>query len=545
MASGKRASMREGPLAALFRKTEEDAAQGADGEGSDDPAQPRMFAPVPTPIEEIPSREVPHPSLASTPAAEAEGVGQKPGAEVVGPTPEAARIPSPQERLRHAFSSEMDIPDSIMDLPEPATNAGRMRTPPVREEPDAFARPDTGRETPFGQAKPAGQPVLRVVGVGGGGSNAVNRMVEAEVNGIEFFAINTDLQSLQQSLAHRTLHIGASLTRGLGSGSNPELGRASAMEEYDRIKAMLKGSDMIFITAGAGGGTGTGAAPVIARIAREIGALTVGIVTKPFGFEGTRRREQAELGIQALKDEVDTLIVVPNNRLLAVLDKQTSMVEAFRVADDVLRQGVQGISDLVTLPGLINLDFADVRTIMSNAGPALLGIGMGSGESRALTAAAQAVASPLLETSMEGAHSILLSITGGRDLSLWEINEAAKAVSEAAHPDANIIFGAMIDEALSDQVWVTVVATGYDGTSTIRRLEDPRRVSRLVEPAGEPRVERRTSPAHDRYEADREEMRRRAAATAAVQTRERETPGERSGGLRVNELDVPEYMPRR
>ena len=221
--------------------------------------------------------------------------------------------------------------------------------------------------------------MLRVVGVGGGGSNAVNRMVEAEVAGVEFFAVNTDLQSLQQSLAHETLHIGAALTRGLGSGSNPELGRGAAMEEYDRIKAMLKGSDMVFITAGAGGGTGTGAAPVIARIAREIGALTVGIVTKPFGFEGTRRREQAELGIQALKEEVDTLIVVPNNRLLAVLDKQTSMVEAFRVADDVLRQGVQGISDLVTLPGLINLDFADVRTIMSNAGNALLGIGMGIG----------------------------------------------------------------------------------------------------------------------------------------------------------------------
>jgi cell division protein FtsZ len=279
---------------------------------------------------------------------------------------------------------------------------------------------------------------------------------------------------------------------------------------------------------------------VIARIAREIGALTVGIVTKPFGFEGTRRREQAEIGIQALKDEVDTLIVVPNNRLLAVLDKQTSMVEAFRVADDVLRQGVQGISDLVTLPGLINLDFADVRTIMSNAGNALLGIGMGSGDNRAITAAEQAVASPLLETSMEGARSILLSITGGRDLSLWEINEAAKTVSEAAHPEANIIFGAMIDESLTDQVWVTVVATGYDGAPKSRRLE---------EPTGEPRVQRRT-PAADqpiRYE-DREELRRRA--TAAVQARHperaREPESQRRGnGLRVNELDVPEFMPRR
>ncbi len=461
----------------------------------------------------------------------------EPEPEVVEEEP---RIPSPQERLRHAFSSE--IPANFMDAParrepepEPATPAGRVRRPTSDgAEHDAFARPDTGRETPFGQAKPVGQPVLRVVGVGGGGSNAVNRMVEAEVAGVEFFAVNTDLQSLQQSLAHETLHIGAALTRGLGSGSNPELGRASAMEEYDRIKAMLKGSDMVFITAGAGGGTGTGAAPVIARIAREIGALTVGIVTKPFGFEGTRRREQAELGIQALKDEVDTLIVVPNNRLLAVLDKQTSMVEAFRVADDVLRQGVQGISDLVTLPGLINLDFADVRTIMSNAGNALLGIGMGTGENRALAAAAQAVASPLLETSMEGAHSILLSITGGRDLSLWEINEAAKAVSEAAHPEANIIFGAMIDETLKDQVWVTVVATGYDGAPRTRRLEQ--------EPKGEPRVQRRTPPPPSSSYEDREELRRRA--TAAVQTRERE-PARRGNGLRVTELDVPEFMPHR
>ncbi|MEA2191873.1 MAG: cell division protein FtsZ [Solirubrobacteraceae bacterium] len=527
MASGKRASMREGPLAALFRTAEEDAAAAdAESAAAAGDALPRAIAPDPTPIEEIPPREVPHPSLALR------DEPQEPAEE--------PKIPTPQDRLRHAFSSEMEIPDNFMDAPEPATNAGRARHGRI-EENDAFARPDRApRETPFGQAKPVGQPVLRVVGVGGGGSNAVNRMVEAEVKGVEFFAVNTDLQSLQQSLAHETLHIGAALTRGLGSGSNPELGRGAAMEEYDRIKAMLKGSDMVFITAGAGGGTGTGAAPVIARIAREIGALTVGIVTKPFGFEGTRRREQAEIGIQALKDEVDTLIVVPNNRLLAVLDKQTSMVEAFRVADDVLRQGVQGISDLVTLPGLINLDFADVRTIISNAGNALLGIGMGSGENRALTAAAQAVASPLLETSMEGAHSILLSITGGKDLSLWEINEAAKAVSEAAHPEANIIFGAMIDETLEDQVWVTVVATGYDGAPRTRRLEEPK---------GEPRVRRGAPPASTTFE-QREELRRRA--TAAVQTRDRPQererepePARRGNGLRVTELDVPEFMPHR
>jgi cell division protein FtsZ len=342
-------------------------------------------------------------------------------------------------------------------------------------------------------------------------------MVEAQIEGVEFVAINTDLQSLQQSAAHQTLHIGDSVTRGLGSGSNPDLGRQAAREEYDRIKALLRGSDMVFIAAGAGGGTGTGAAPVVAQIARELGALTVGIVTRPFQFEGSRRRAQAEAGIAALADEVDTLIVVPNNRLLTVLERNVSMVEAFRVADDVLRQGVQGISDLVTLPGLINLDFADVRTIMSGAGNALLGIGMGVGERRAIDASEQAVASPLLETSMEGARSILLSITGGRDLSLWEVNEAAKAVAEAAHPDANIIFGAMLDEKLDDQVWVTVVATGYDNGRQRRRdsgeRAEPQQRSGtegLREPAGEPRVSR---------------MRERRPSSM--------------------ELDVPEFIPRR
>ncbi len=383
--------------------------------------------------------------------------------------------------------------------PPPATPAARQ---------DAYARFDPPPAT-----AEVGQPVLRVVGVGGAGVNAVNRMVEAEIEGVEFLAINTDLQSLQQSTAHQTLHIGAALTRGLGSGSDPDLGRAAAMEEYDRVKALLKGSDMVFITAGAGGGTGTGAAPVVARIARELGALTVGIVTKPFGFEGSRRRDQADKGIEHLADEVDTLIVVPNNRLLSVLDRGTSMVEAFRVADDVLRQGVQGISDLVTLPGLINLDFADVRTIMSDAGNALLGIGMGTGERRAAAAAEQAVASPLLETSMEGAQKILLSITGGRDLSLFEVNDAAKAVAEAAHPDANIIFGAMVDERLEDVCWVTVVATGY-GDRPRRRAQS------LPEPVGEPRIQRRT-PA-------------RAGAGAP-----------RRSSSSLSDLDVPEFMPRR
>jgi len=468
MASGKRASMREGPLAALFRKTDE---SGVDPE--EVPLESREDQPAPRDDARHTGR--PHPGLVRSEEEFADD--------------DEPRIPTPQERLRHAFSS--DIPENVMERP--------------RRGHDPYARAPEP-ELP-GVAPTTGSPMLRVVGVGGAGVNAVNRMVEAEIDGVEFIAINTDLQSLQQSEADVTLHIGAEVTRGLGSGSNPELGRQAAVDEYDRIKAHLKGSDMIFITAGAGGGTGTGAAPVVARIAREVGALTVGIVTKPFGFEGSRRSTQAELGVEALADEVDTLIVVPNNRLLAVLDKQTSMVDAFRVADDVLRQGVQGISDLVTLPGLINLDFADVRTIMSRAGNALLGIGMGVGERRAIDAAEQAVASPLLETSMEGARSILLSITGGRDLSLWEVNEAARAVAEAAHPDANIIFGAMVDEKLDDQVWVTVVATGY-GTSRPRRTP-------LEEPIGEPRVART----------------------------ERSPVG--GGRPRVlNEIDVPEFIPR-
>jgi cell division protein FtsZ len=363
---------------------------------------------------------------------------------------------------------------------------------------DVYARPERVTDA-YSAPVPVGKPVLRVVGVGGAGVNAVNRMIEAEIAGVEFVAINTDLQSLQQSAADQTLHIGERLTRGLGTGSNPELGRQAARDEYDRIKATLRGSDMVFIAAGAGGGTGTGAAPIVAQIAREVGALTVAILTRPFQFEGSRRRAQAEAGIAAIESEVDTLIVVPNNRLLSVLHRNVSMVDAFRVADDVLRQGVQGIADLVTLPGLINLDFADVRTIMSGAGTSLLGIGMGTGERRAIDAAEAAVASPLLDTSMDGARSILLSITGSSDLSLWEVNEAANAVSAAAHPDANIIFGAMIDENLEDNVWVTVVATGYGGVKPRRREQDRARPGErpplrerpsLGDPWPEPRLSR-------------------------------------------------------
>ncbi|MGN6664766.1 MAG: cell division protein FtsZ [Solirubrobacterales bacterium] len=335
--------------------------------------------------------------------------------------------------------------------------------------------------------------MIKVVGVGGAGVNAVNRMVDARVPGVEFMAVNTDLQSLQLCVADVTVHIGEQQTRGLGAGADPEVGHRSAFEEQDKIKRLLKGSDMVFVAAGAGGGTGSGAAPVVARLAREVGALTVGIVTKPFSFEGSRRGNQAAKGIEELAAEVDTLIVVPNDRLLDVLDQQTSMVEAFKVADDVLRQGVQGISDLVTLPAVINLDFADVRTIMSEAGRALLGIGMAYGDDRAVLAAEKAISSPLLETSMDGARSILLSITGGADLSLVEVSEAAKVVGEAAHPDANIIFGANVDEELSDQIWVTVVATRFDGRTaprrsaepTIRRTKDEPRRGRSGERGGE------------------------------------------------------------
>ncbi len=458
MAQSKRASMREGPLAALFSKTEEEQAKETEQPTAKESAEEPSAGEPEQPLVEGRStaKAGAEPAVKQQRAAKQERIEEE----------DSPPIPSPRERLRNVFSAE--IPANMMERSSeaPATAAGAAAASEKPAPPaDVYAREESraaGGATMAG-GQPVIHPVIRVVGVGGAGVNAVNRMVEAEVAGVEFLAINTDLQSLQQSTADITLHIGAELTRGLGSGSDTDLGRAAAMEDYDRAKALLKGSDMIFITAGAGGGTGTGAAPIIARIAREVGALAVAIVTKPFGFEGSRRAEAAEQGIKALAEEVDTLIVVPNNRLLSVLDKQTSMVDAFRVADDVLRQGVQGISDLVTLPGLINLDFADVRTIMSGAGNALLGIGMGAGgEHRATEAAMQAVASPLLETSMEGARSILLSITGGSDLSLWEVNEAAKAVSEAAHPDANIIFGAMVDEKLEDQVWVTVVATGYE-----------------------------------------------------------------------------------
>jgi cell division protein FtsZ len=451
--------MREGPLADLFRRTDKSAApQREPGE------------------EPVPERSQPEPPAPQAPPERVERAPEPVAGPPVPSAPappiperEPAPVPEPKERLRSVFAS--DIPENILE---------RDAAPRYGREPH---RPETG----------VVKPVLRVIGVGGAGVNAVERMIQTQIEGVEFIVANTDVQSLEMSSARGKIHIGDSSTRGLGAGSDPDAGRKAAVESYDEIKAALKGADMVFITAGEGGGTGTGAAPVVARVAREIGALTVGVVTKPFAFEGVRRAQQAEMGLHELGDEVDTLITIPNTRLLEVLDRSTSMVHAFNMADDVLRQGVQGISDLITLPGLINLDFADVRTIMSDAGQALLGIGMGSGDSRALEAARHAVESPLLETSVDGAQSILLSITGGPDLSLFEVNEAAKAVAEVSHPDSNIIFGAMIDDKLGDEVWITVVATRYarDGRSAERRSGRRERMAEEARAADtEPRVTR-------------------------------------------------------
>jgi cell division protein FtsZ len=302
---------------------------------------------------------------------------------------------------------------------------------------------------------------IKVIGVGGGGNNAVNRMIEHGVQGVEFIAVNTDAQALNLSKAPTKLQIGAKLTRGLGAGANPEVGKKAAEESKEQIEEALKGADMVFVTAGMGGGTGTGAAPVIAQIARDLGALTVGVVTRPFTFEGRKRATQAAGGIAAMKEAVDTLIVIPNDRLLEIVDKNTPMLEAFREADNVLRQGVQGISDLIAVPGLINLDFADVKTIMSNKGSALMGIGIASGENRAAEAAKKAISSPLLETSIDGAQGVLMNITGGTNLSLYEVQEAADIVASASDPEVNMIFGSVINENLKDEIVVTVIATGF------------------------------------------------------------------------------------
>lgn len=323
---------------------------------------------------------------------------------------------------------------------------------------------------------------IKVIGVGGGGSNAVNRMIENGVRGVEFITVNTDAQALNLTKSEQKLQIGDKLTRGLGAGANPEVGKKAAEESREFITNTLKGSDMVFVTAGMGGGTGTGAAPVIAELAKECGALTVGVVTRPFTFEGRKRFAQAELGIEALKEKVDTLIVIPNDRLLEIVDKKTPMLEAFREADNVLRQAVQGISDLIAVPGLINLDFADVKTIMTERGSALMGIGIATGENRAMEAARKAIMSPLLETSIEGARGVIMNITGGSNLSLYEVNEAAEIVISASDPEVNMIFGAIIDDNLKDEIKVTVIATGFEHRSATRRTSSGVPQQQHVEP---------------------------------------------------------------
>jgi len=330
--------------------------------------------------------------------------------------------------------------------------------------------------------------VIKVVGIGGGGVNAVNRMIEVGLKGVEFIAVNTDAQALLMSDADVKLDIGRELTRGLGAGAQPDVGRQACQDHQEEIEEVLKGADMVFVTAGEGGGTGTGGAPVVAQVAKGLGALTIGVVTRPFSFEGRRRAQQAEEGIEALRNECDTLIVIPNDRLLSISDRGVSVLDAFKSADQVLLSGVQGITDLITTPGLINLDFADVKAVMSGAGSALMGIGNARGDDRAAVAAEMAIASPLLEASMDGAHGVLLNISGGSDLGLFEINEAAQLVADAAHPEANIIFGAVIDDALGDEVRVTVIAAGFDaGAPTpVRRVETRRPAAEEPEPKPQP-----------------------------------------------------------
>jgi cell division protein FtsZ len=410
-----RASMREGPLAELFRATE--AAQRR--------AEAREERPAPAPVSPAPPVSTPAP--AEPPVS-------------VAPAPALVRGPEPEPEPRR--------------LPAPAPERERPGARWLEPLPDHPARLERARSGASYLA------VIRVAGVGGAGLNALDRMMDAGITQVDFVAVNTDIQQLQMSDAPTKIHIGSEITEGLGSGADPDIGRRSAEDGYDQIKRALRGSDMVFVTAGEGGGTGSGAAPVVARIARELGALTVGIVTMPFKFEGSRRRKQADDGVEALRQACDTLIVIPNDRLLEVLDKSTSMLDAFKIADDVLRQGVQGICDLITNPGLINLDFADVRTVMKDAGSALMGIGFATGENRARDAAERALRSPLIETEITGARGILLSIAGGDDLTLYEVNEAAEVVRESSTDDTNIIFGATIDDRLTGQIWITVVATG-------------------------------------------------------------------------------------
>jgi cell division protein FtsZ len=367
------------------------------------------------------------------------------------------------------------MPPAPLPTPDPSPPQIRAVPPPPVSQPVshyADALPEQPARLHRGPVRDAGAylAVIKVVGVGGAGLNAVNRMIDAGINQVEFIAVNTDIQALHMSDAPVKIHIGRELTKGLGSGADPDIGRRAADEGYDQLKHALRGADMVFVAAGEGGGTGTGAAPIVAKISRDLGALTVGIVTTPFKFEGTKRRGQASVGVQLLREACDTTIVIPNDRLLEVLDRSTSMLDAFKVADDVLRQGVQGICDLITMPGLINLDFADVRTIMKDSGTALMGIGFASsGENRAREAAERALRSPLIDEEITGASGILLSIAGGDDMTLIEVNEAAEAIRSAATEDTNIIFGATVDDRLTGQVWVTVVATGIGRGARVRR----------------------------------------------------------------------------
>ena len=497
----KRASMHEGPLAELFRATEA-AQRGQESQPpGDEPAaappddeqqtllgssEPGTETSEPTEREEVAleatvehvydfgadeklestaSTDVTTAPAESPPVAEIEAGTEPDEPTVIGRPRLEAVPPLPEEP-----APKPEPPVVVSRAPEPERPAEKPYQPPVSRF--LAPMPESAPRLEIAGDAASYLAVIRVVGVGGAGLNAVNRMMDAGIAQVDFVAVNTDAQQLELSDAPAKIRIGDELTHGLGSGADPATGLKAAEEGYDQIRTALRGSDMVFVTAGEGGGTGTGAAPVVARIARELGALTVGIVTTPFKFEGTRRRTAADSGVEALRAECDTLIVIPNDRLLEVLDRSTSMVDAFRIADDVLRQGVQGICDLITMPGLINLDFADVRTVMADAGSALMGIGYSEAEDgRAREAAERALRSPLIDSEIVGARGILLSVAGGEDLSLLEVTEAAEVVRQAATDETNIIFGATVDERLNGQVWVTVIATGLGGTR--RRAHTP------------------------------------------------------------------------
>src|SRR5687768_11504257 len=458
-----RASMREGPLAELFRATE-----AAQRQAEQQPATP--------PAEEEPQEK----TVEHVPDFAKEKEETRAAASAPAPSqPAAPPVSEPREKQRAAAPAP--------PAPPPPREQPVYEPPVTRYEPTPMPEPAPRLEYAPPRDSSSYLAVIRVVGVGGAGLNAVNRMIDAGISQVEFVAVNTDMQQLQISDAPVKIHIGRELTQGLGSGAEPDVGRRAAEESYDQIKNALRGSDMVFVTAGEGGGTGTSAAPIVARIARELGALTVGIVTTPFRFEGSRRKASSDQGVEELRAACDTVIVIPNDRLLEVLDRSTSMLDAFKIADDVLRQGVQGITDLITMPGLINLDFADVRTVMRDAGSALMGIGFATGDDRAKQAAERALKSPLIDTEIVGARGILLSIAGGEDLTLLEVNDAAETVRQAATDDTNIIFGATVDERLAGQVWVTVVATGLGGTRrrttpTFQADTSPRRTEDPLEP---------------------------------------------------------------